>query len=131
MLATPIRVDARVETDVGTVVSGDDRTRIVPQEDGLAATIRRLQLPRLQLDLRDAQAEPRFCGSRLVVQSVSRQSQQLLVYDDLAGAPRVPFNVARNSRDLEIQLACDADTAVLVDRQAPRRTAIEVVPLAS
>jgi hypothetical protein len=38
--------------------------------------------------------------------------------------------VGRNSPDLELQLACDADTAVLVDRQTPGRTAIEVVPLA-
>jgi hypothetical protein len=85
---------------------------------------------RLLLDLRDVQAEPRFCGNRLVVQSVSRQRQQLLVYDDLAGAPRVPLDLARTSSDLEIQLACDAESAVLVGRQAPRRTAIEVLPLA-
>jgi hypothetical protein len=85
---------------------------------------------RVLFDGRDVQAEPRFCGGRLVVQAVTRQSQQLMVYDDLAGPPRMPFGVPRQSNDLEIQLACNADTAVLVDQQAPRRTAIEVVPLA-
>lgn len=85
---------------------------------------------RTLLDLRDSQGEPRFCGGRLVVQVVSRLSQQLLVYDDLAGAPRVAFSASRNSPGLGIQLACDASTAVLVDHQARRRTAIEVVPLA-
>jgi hypothetical protein len=85
---------------------------------------------RVLFDARDVQAEPRFCGGRLVVQAVTRQSQQLMVYDDLAGPPRMPFGVPRQSNDLEIQLACNADTAVLVDQQAPRRTAIEVVPLA-
>jgi hypothetical protein len=42
----------------------------------------------------------------------------------------VPLDLARTSSDLEIQLACDAESAVLVGRQAPRRTAIEVLPLA-
>lgn len=82
------------------------------------------------LDVRDMQAQPRFCGNRLVEQTVSRDKQELLVYDDLAGPPRVAFSTPRRSADLEIQLSCDADTAVLTDYQRARRTAIEVVPLA-
>jgi hypothetical protein len=85
---------------------------------------------RILFDARDTLAQPRFCGSRLVEQRVSRTRQELLVYDDLAGAPRVPFSAARRSRDLEIQLTCDPETAALVDFQAARRTAVEVVPLA-
>jgi hypothetical protein len=82
------------------------------------------------LDTRDAQAQPQFCGNRLVMQTVSRSKQELLVYDDPAGAPRVAFSVPRNSLDTEIQLSCDADTAVLTDYQRGKRTVIEVVPLA-
>jgi hypothetical protein len=81
-------------------------------------------------DARDIQAQPRFCGSRLVEQTVSRDKQELLVYDDLAAQPRVAFSTPRRSPDLEIQLSCDADTAVLTDYQRTRRTVLEVVPLA-
>ena len=85
---------------------------------------------RVLLDAPGTQAEPRFCGSRLLIQSVSSQALQLLVYDDLAGAPRTAFASARDNRDLELNVVCDADTAVLADLQTPRRTAIQVVPLA-
>jgi hypothetical protein len=81
-------------------------------------------------DARDIQAQPRFCGSRLVEQTVSRDKQELIVYDDLAAQLRVAFSTPRRSPDLEIQLSCDADTAVLTDYQRARRTVIEVVPLA-
>jgi hypothetical protein len=82
------------------------------------------------LDARDTAAQPRFCGSRLVEQTVSRDKQELLVCDDLAVPPRVAFSTPRHSSDLEIQLSCDADTALLTDYQRGRRTVIEVVPLA-
>jgi hypothetical protein len=85
---------------------------------------------RILLDAHAIQSEPRFCGERLVEQRVSRTNQELLVYDDPAGAPRLAFSTPRQSSDLEIHLACDADTAVLVDYQRARRTVIEVVPLA-
>ena len=85
---------------------------------------------RALFDAAGIQDEPRFCGSRLVEQRVSPERQELLAYDDLAAPPRLLFSTARVSRDLEIQLACDADTAVLVDFTAARRTAVEVVPLA-
>jgi hypothetical protein len=81
------------------------------------------------LDARDTQAQPRFCGNRLVVQTVSRDKQELLVYDDLAAQPRVAFSTPRRSPDLEIQLSCDAGTAALVDYQRGKRTVIEVIPL--
>lgn len=87
-------------------------------------------LGRVLFDAAGTQDEPRFCGSRLVEQRISRERQELLAYDDLAAPPRSLFSTPRASRDLEIQLACDADTAVLVDFQATRRTAVEVVPLA-
>jgi hypothetical protein len=85
---------------------------------------------RVLFDAAGTQDEPRFCGSRVVEHRVSRERQELLAYDDPAGAPRSLFSTPRLSRDLEIQLACDADTAVLVDFQAARRTAVEVLPLA-
>lgn len=84
---------------------------------------------RVLFDAAGIQDEPHFCGSRLVEQRVSGQGDELLAYDDLGGAPRSVFSTPRVSRDLEIQLACDADTAVLVDFQAARHTAVEVVPL--
>ncbi len=85
---------------------------------------------RVLFDSSGIQDEPHFCGSRLVEQRVSGQSDELLAYDDLAAPPRSVFSTPRVSRDLEIQLACDADTAVLVDFRAAKRTAVEVVPLA-
>jgi hypothetical protein len=91
--------------------------------------ILRLSGGRVLLDARDTLAQPRFCGGRLVEQAVSRDKQELAVYDDLAGPPRIPFSTPRNSPDLEIQLSCDADTAALTDYQRGRHTVIEVVPL--
>jgi hypothetical protein len=108
----------------GNAVVGDQSVR------GRAVReIVRLAAGRVLLDTRDSQAQPQFCGNRLVMQTVSRTKQELLVYDDLAAAPRVPFSVPRNSPDTEIQLSCDADTAVLTDYQRGKRTVIEVVPL--
>src|SRR4051794_8972958 len=50
MLAASIRVDARVEADVGTAVLGDNGTRGVPEEDRLTSRLL-VWLPKIQLGL--------------------------------------------------------------------------------
>jgi hypothetical protein len=85
---------------------------------------------RILFDAAGTQDEPRLCGPRLVELRVSRSADELLVHDDLAAPARSLFSRPHVSRALEVQLACDQDTAVLVNLQATRRTAVDVVPLA-
>jgi hypothetical protein len=59
MFAAPIKVEACLETDIGAIVPGYDRTRSVPEEDGLGARLLGLRLPRLRLDLDLLEAVPR------------------------------------------------------------------------
>src|SRR3712207_5314935 len=51
MTASPVRVDALVEADVGTVVAGDDRTGVVTQVDRLRTRLLHIQLLGIRLDL--------------------------------------------------------------------------------
>jgi hypothetical protein len=51
MTASPVRVDACVEADVGAVVAGDDGARVVAQVDGLGAWLLSLELVEVRLDL--------------------------------------------------------------------------------
>src|SRR5919112_699159 len=51
MAASPVRVDARVEADVGAVVAGDDRTRGVTQVDRLRSRLYSIRPLGLRLDL--------------------------------------------------------------------------------
>jgi hypothetical protein len=51
MTASPVRIDARVESDVGAVVAGDDRTRDVTQVDRLRSRLLGLRTLALRLDL--------------------------------------------------------------------------------
>jgi hypothetical protein len=51
MTASPIRVDARVEADVGAVITGDDGTTVIAQVKGLGARFVCFELAGVQLDL--------------------------------------------------------------------------------
>jgi hypothetical protein len=85
---------------------------------------------RVLFDGRTSGSEPRFCGTRLVEHRVSPATEELFVHDDLASPPRQTFSSTRpGAVDLDLEMACDTDTAVIVDAGRLRQTVIEVVPL--
>src|SRR5918992_2093364 len=63
MTASPVRVDARVEADVGAVVAGDDGAGVVPEVDGLGARVAFFELGGVGLDLDPLEAVLRVAGS--------------------------------------------------------------------
>jgi hypothetical protein len=86
---------------------------------------------RVLFDGRTSGSEPRFCGTRLVEHRVSPATEELFVHDDLAAPPRQILSSTRpGAVDLDLEMACDTDTAVIVDAGRLKQTVIEVVPLA-
>src|SRR5215217_5493066 len=63
MTASPVRVDARVEADVGAVVAGDDGARVIPEVDGLGTRCISFELAGVRLDLDPLEAVLRVADS--------------------------------------------------------------------
>jgi len=62
MTASPVRVDACVEADVGAVVAGDDGARVIPEVDGLGTRFVSFEFARVRLDLYPLEAVLRIAG---------------------------------------------------------------------